>query len=229
MQQSLTVEHTDIQAAYDTTNQLSIVAFDVNHTMAYPSNEVVLVVAESAKTPLPAGTPFGPEGAPLWILPASQDPSLLYLGLSAEPPQPGRPGIPSGVFSGNLLFRLKSVDGPGDFFLWQSSGGYNIQMNTPMALTMPMPTFKSSAVTSTSIGALRPMGSITSRSRFRDSLPAQPTSPVQRRRLPLTCFRCQPTRRPANIQLTRCQTVAGGGSVSFNIVGAANRRMVRFR
>jgi surface-anchored protein len=135
----LTVEHTDIQAAYDATatNNLSIVAFDVNHTIAYQSNEVYLVVAEASKKTLPADTPFGDAGAPLWILPSNQDPALLYLGLSAEPPQPGRPGVPSGVFSGNLTFKLKSVDGPGQFFLWQapSPGGYDIAMNSADGIT----------------------------------------------------------------------------------------------
>ena len=137
----LTVEHTDIQAVYDAnaTNKLSIVAFDVNHTVAYPSNEVYLVVAEAAKKTLPAGTPLGNEGAPLWILPASQDSGcLLYLGLSAEPPTlAGRPGIPSGVFNGNLTFRLKAVDGPGQFILWQnpSPGVFDIQMNSADGIT----------------------------------------------------------------------------------------------
>jgi hypothetical protein len=93
---------------------------------------VVLVVAEAAKTPLPAGTPFGAEGAPLWILPASQDPTLLYLGLSAEPPTlTGRPGIPSGVFNGNLTFRLKAVDGPGQFILWQNPSPGVFDIHSP--------------------------------------------------------------------------------------------------
>ncbi|MEO8132033.1 MAG: choice-of-anchor M domain-containing protein, partial [Bryobacteraceae bacterium] len=137
----LTVEHTDIQAAYDATatNQLSILVFDVNRTIAYQSNEVDLVVAEAAKKTLPAGTPLGNEGAPLWVLPASQDPTLLYLGLSAEPPNAAgtRPGVPSGVFNGNLTFRLKAVDGPGQFLLWQtpSPGVYDIQMNSADGIT----------------------------------------------------------------------------------------------
>ncbi|MFO1498210.1 MAG: choice-of-anchor M domain-containing protein [Verrucomicrobiota bacterium] len=135
----LTVEHTDIQGVFDATatNKLTMVAFDVNHTVAYQSDEVALVVAEAAKTPLPSGTPFGPEGAPLWILPASQNPALLYLGLSAEPPSAaGRPGILSGVFNGNLVFQLKSVDGPGSFFLWQSGGGgFDVQMDTADGIT----------------------------------------------------------------------------------------------
>jgi surface-anchored protein len=132
----LTVEHTDVQAVYDAsaTNKLSILIYDVNHTIAYQSNEVALVVAEAAKTPLPPGTPLGNAGAPLWILPASQDPALLYLGLSAEPPNAavGRPGVPSGVFNGNLTFRLKAVHGPGQFMLWQnpSPGAFDIQMDS---------------------------------------------------------------------------------------------------
>lgn len=137
----LTVEHTDVQMVYDaaaTNNNLSIVIFDVNHTATYKSNEVALVVAENAKVLLPAGTPFGPEGAPLWILPQSQDPTLLYLGTSAEPPTAaGRPGVPAGAFSGNLTLRLKGVDGPGQFILWQASqfGGFDVQMNSADGIT----------------------------------------------------------------------------------------------
>jgi hypothetical protein len=132
----LTVEHTDLQAAYDPTNLLSLLVFDVNHTAAYKSNEVILVVAEVAKRILPAGTPFGAEGTPMWILPQSQT-NLLYLGTAAEPPEAGRPGVPSGVFTENLNLRLVSVDGPGNFFLWQASqfGGFNIAMNSADGIT----------------------------------------------------------------------------------------------
>ena len=139
VQTVLTIEHSDLQAAYDPTNLLQLLVFDVNHTIAYNSNEVDLVVAEAAKTTLPDGTPLGPGGAPgvprgvprgcpggssLWIIPASQYPNLLYLGTSAEPPtSAGRPGIPAGVFSSTLTLRLISVDGPGQFIVSQTPGG----------------------------------------------------------------------------------------------------------
>jgi surface-anchored protein len=123
----LTVEHVDLAVLYDASapNPLSIVARDENARINYQTNETVLVVAEAAKISLPSGTPFGPEAAPLWVLPQSQNPALLYLGLSAE-------GIAPGAFTGNLTFRLLGLDGPGQFYLWQASqfGGFDIQMNS---------------------------------------------------------------------------------------------------
>jgi surface-anchored protein len=127
-------EHTDVQVLYDSsrgTNALSIIARDVTHNADYPTNKVLFVVSEAAKLTLPAGTPFGKEGTPLWALTQSQIPNILYLGLSAE-------GIPSGVFSGGALtLRLKSVDGPGQFFLWQASqfGGFDVKMNSADGIT----------------------------------------------------------------------------------------------
>lgn len=123
----LTNEHVDLRALYDptATNQLSIVAVDEDHRSNYQSNEVHLVVEEAAKFSLPAGTPFGNAGDPFWIIPQSQDPNLLYLGLSTET-------IPAGVFSGNLNFQLKSLDGPGNMYVWQSdsTGNLHIYYNT---------------------------------------------------------------------------------------------------
>ncbi len=91
----------------------------------YTTNECILVVGELGKLALPGGTPFGNEGDPLYIIPQSQNPDLLYLGISTE-------GIAGGVFQGNLNVRLKSINGPGQFFLWQASsfGDFNVKMNT---------------------------------------------------------------------------------------------------
>lgn len=122
----LTNAHADIQVVDQpaTTNRLAIVVSDDDHRVRYAANEVVLVVPEAAKVTLPAGTPLGLEGAPMWILPQSQNPELLYLGLSAE-------GMPQGVFTGNLDLRLKAVDGPGDFLAWQSDlGGLNLRLDS---------------------------------------------------------------------------------------------------
>jgi surface-anchored protein len=125
----LTDQHTDIQVVYNAaagTNALSLIARDVTDgNIDYPTNKVLLIVAEAAKLTLPAGTPFGNEGDSLWAIPQSQEAGLLYLGTSAE-------GISSGIFNGPLTLRLKSVTGPGNFFLWQADqfGGFNIQMNS---------------------------------------------------------------------------------------------------
>lgn len=123
----LTAEHCDFLILYEPheTNGLRIVVRDTDRRINYQTNEVALVVAESAKFNLPANTPFGNEGDPIWILPQSQDPNLLYLGFSAE-------RIPSGVFSRPFNCRLKAVEGPGDFFAWQANefGGLNVKMNS---------------------------------------------------------------------------------------------------
>lgn len=123
----LTTTHGDIRIAYDaasgTLTNLVIRDGDAAHT--YQAEKAILVVAEEAKLTLPPGTPFGEGGDPLWVLPASQDPSLLYLGISGE-------GIPGGTFSGAFTLHLKSVQGPGDFFVWQAGqvGGLQVLFNS---------------------------------------------------------------------------------------------------
>jgi surface-anchored protein len=128
----LTNEHVDLRIVYDpsATHQLSIVARDEDHQISYATNEAILVVNEGGKLTLPAGTPFGNEGDSLWVIPQSQNPDLLYLGISAE-------GIPSGAFTGNLEFRLTSVEGPGQFIVWQAVGfgNYNVVINTKDGIT----------------------------------------------------------------------------------------------
>lgn len=125
----LTTEHVDFRILYRPneaeTNRLTIVARDEDHGVNYRASEAVLVVPEPAKLTIPASTPFGNEGDPLWVLPQSQDPSLLYVGFSAE-------GIPMGSFNGPLEVRLIGLQGPGHFFAWQASefGSLNVKMNS---------------------------------------------------------------------------------------------------
>ncbi|MDB6025686.1 MAG: hypothetical protein JWM68_1909 [Verrucomicrobiales bacterium] len=121
-------QHTDLRILYNpgSSNLLSLVARDEENKINYDTNQVVLLVKESAKYILDADfPPFGNTGDPLWILPQSQDPTLLYLGYSAE-------GIGNGIFNGPLTIQLKAVDGPGHFFCWQANafGDFNIKMNT---------------------------------------------------------------------------------------------------
>ena len=130
--EKLTNEHVDLRVIYTSegTNHLAFVARDEDHGINYRTNECILVVNESAKLTLPPGTPFGNEGDLFYAIPQSQNPDLLYLGISTE-------GIAGGVFTGNLNVRLKSVSGPGNFFLWQASsfGDFNVKMNTADGLT----------------------------------------------------------------------------------------------
>lgn len=120
---NLSRNHMDFRMGYDaaSTNLLGITvryddgsdAFTVSNWQAY----IVGGAASSNRVPANANFAFlGPVGSPIWILPQVQNINLPYLGISGE-------DIPTGVFDGPLDFILQSVEGPGNFFAWQTSGG----------------------------------------------------------------------------------------------------------
>lgn len=124
----LTREHTDgLCVLYNAANTppLALVAWQRDAGLDLPTNQVIFVVKEQARLTLPAGTPFGDAGAPFWILPQSQNPNLLYLGINVE-------RVPSGIFSGPVSIQLKRLESPGYFMVWQATGPgqYNIRINT---------------------------------------------------------------------------------------------------
>ncbi len=124
----LAVEHVDLQVVYqpeDPTNKWALVVRDDDLNVAYRSNEVALVVAEAARRELTGDfPPFGKAGDSIWILPQSQDPQLLFLGLSAA-------GIPNHLLQTPFELYLRAVDGPGEFFAWQAGwGGLDIRINS---------------------------------------------------------------------------------------------------
>lgn len=122
-------EHVDLRARYDATRTpaLDLVVMNTDATPArvYLPDEVVLVGEEAARLELPVDLPpLGQAGDPLWVLPASQQDGVIYLGFSGE-------GLPSGVFAEPLQFRLVAMEGPGQFFLWQAGlGGLDFFINT---------------------------------------------------------------------------------------------------
>jgi surface-anchored protein len=124
----LTHEHTDgLTVLYNAASDppLSLVAWQRDAALDLPTNQVIFSVAELAKLTLPAGTPFGDEGQPMWILPQAQNPSLLYLGINT-----GR--VPIDQFSGRFKIQLTKFEGPGYFIAWQATGPgqYNIRIDT---------------------------------------------------------------------------------------------------
>jgi surface-anchored protein len=122
--------HADLRVVHDSSSPTPLtVRVYPDTASSYAPAEVILAAREEAKIALPGGTPFGNEGDPLWILPQSQNPELLYLGMSAE-------GLDAG-FSGPVSLRLMHVSGPGDFFLWQAAqfGALNISFNTRDGIT----------------------------------------------------------------------------------------------
>lgn len=125
---SFTRQHVDIRTVFqsDAEFPMTVRIRDGDHGVNHPATNVVLTVVEQAKLSIPAGfETFGPEGAPLWVLPQSQDPALLYLGFSSE-------GFPTDRFSGRMRLQLKEVRGPGEVFVWQAdaSGGLVLRIDS---------------------------------------------------------------------------------------------------
>ncbi len=68
---------------------------------------------------------IGANGVAAWELPQTENHELLYLGWSSR--------LPSGKYLGNrTLFRLRSVSGPGDFYVYQvgTFGEMDVWMNS---------------------------------------------------------------------------------------------------
>jgi surface-anchored protein len=103
-------------------NRLGLVIHNADSSSNLASTNAVLEVPTAARIELPDGFEvFGAAGSPLWILPQSQDPQLMYLGFSAE-------GIPAGTFDPRFTVSLVRVEGPGDFFVWQFDTLANLVM-----------------------------------------------------------------------------------------------------
>jgi surface-anchored protein len=124
----LTREHVDgpfVRFQAGANPELSLVVRDETARVDYAGTNVILVARAEARLTLPAGTPFGAAGAPLWILPQTQNPNLLYLGISAA-------DVPHGAFSGPLNLRVTRYEGPGYFMVWQATGPgqFNFRIDT---------------------------------------------------------------------------------------------------
>jgi surface-anchored protein len=106
-------------------NQLSLRADDANTGLLYTSNECVVICPESMRFTLPAGTPLGNAGDPLWILPQNPYNGVPYVGISAET-------VPAGVFNDPFTLTLTRLEGPGQFIVWQAGtfGSYDVKIDT---------------------------------------------------------------------------------------------------
>ena len=117
----LTNQHVDLRLQYDGaatgSNQLDVI-LEYDQGQQAINSQVYIVGNTNAKLTIPSNPNFaflGPAGAPIWILPQSQNSALPFLGVSAE-------DIPLGVFDGAVDLELRSVEGPGNFFVWAVSG-----------------------------------------------------------------------------------------------------------
>jgi surface-anchored protein len=110
----LTSGHADVGLNFeDGTWDLHVHAED--QEVEFAPDQVILEVPMVAARPGPTNAVFrflGEAGAPIWMLPAVENHDLLFLGLGTEE-------MASGLFSNDTVkLTLKSVSGPGDFFLY---------------------------------------------------------------------------------------------------------------
>lgn len=125
---TFTQEHVDLLSVQwnVSSQQLRLMASDDDHGgTLYASNQCVVVCPESMRFTLPAGTPLGNEGDPLWILPQNPYAGVPYVGVSAEALAPG-------TFEDPLVIQLTRLEGPGQFLVWQTTGfgGFEVKMDT---------------------------------------------------------------------------------------------------
>jgi surface-anchored protein len=133
--------HADLSILHHQENSTNILTLAVHQDgpgRTFASDEVVLVAGGGARFELPPGTPFGEAGDPLWILPQSAYPGVLYLGLSTEQ-------VTQGAFQGSLRLSLAELDMPGrlqpdpgaSFYVWQAGqlGGLEVFMNSADGIT----------------------------------------------------------------------------------------------
>ena len=103
-------------------------------TDTYSPESIVMHLTPASELSIPASPRFaflGDAGSPLWIAPHVENPGILQLGF-------GGSGIPQGTFQGNRLHaRLETIDGPGDFFIYEidSTGGVTVRLNTADGIT----------------------------------------------------------------------------------------------
>ncbi len=119
--------HADIGIAYEG-GSFDLHVHDGETDTEYAPADALLGVNESARRLASAGlgSALGiAAGTPLWILPAAQDPDLLFLGLGTEELDPAE-------WSGNLTLSLKGIHGPGDVAAWSvgSLGEISVFLNS---------------------------------------------------------------------------------------------------
>jgi len=98
---------------------LDLHVHDHSNEVEYEAGAALLRVMAPAQTIVPENPAFsflGTPGSKVWILPQTETPKLLFLGVAAEE-------IESGVFVGNeLKIALKAVSGPGHVIQYTGGG-----------------------------------------------------------------------------------------------------------
>ena len=117
----LTNEHVDLISPRLEGTDLSLeakVGSATDHTFYDPANVLVQVKPEAAST-VPAGETYaflGTAGAPLWLIPETQNPEIVWAGWSTEQ-------LAAGAFAGDTVnMQLVGAEGPGTVEVFQSAG-----------------------------------------------------------------------------------------------------------
>lgn len=124
-QTPLTTGHVDIGIAYED-GAFDLHVHDEGTDIEYSPPDAILVVGAAAQTTTPAGlSALASTGSSLWVLPKTQNTSLLFLGFGSEE-------LTSSDWTGNLTLSLKSVSGPGNFGIFDTGtfGEIQIKMNS---------------------------------------------------------------------------------------------------
>jgi len=122
------VAHVHLQVSYTSADgwRLFIRDFDSGEFDPATTPLVVSAAARVAVPDAPAYTNlFGAAGTSVWILPETETPDALYLGIGTE-------GGAGSFVDGQIRLRLESIEGPGDFVLYNvdAFGGPLVHMNT---------------------------------------------------------------------------------------------------
>jgi surface-anchored protein len=110
-----TTEHADVGVGY-TGGLWDLHVHDHDNNTEWEPDEVLIQVGLAGMTTQPGGAQWSFIGAgagnPIWILPQTQNPNLVFLGLAADE-------INLGVFDQNRVWlTLTGLSGPGHFSLW---------------------------------------------------------------------------------------------------------------
>lgn len=124
----LSREHADVLVVDRPSSEprLGIALRDGDAGVLLDPRSAILEVGAEGRLEIPPGMEvFGPAGSSIWVLPASQDPALLYLGLAAT-------GMSPGTWEPRFDIELIKVDGPGHFLVWQFDpfSGLEMRMNS---------------------------------------------------------------------------------------------------
>ncbi len=123
----LVAGHFDVEVAFEE-GELHLHIHDETADKELEPGEVVLSVPEEAESSVPEGANYaflGNVGDPLWILPQNAQADVIFLGVAGE--------IEAGALMSDTAYvELVSVDGPGNFFVYDTDafGVPNVMINS---------------------------------------------------------------------------------------------------